>query len=645
MIGEQAPLPGTLADARMAIRALPGTENYVSRRVTSERAAERGFNRLVDELTIQLDGENMRMLLPFMAGWRKDEADRILSEPQLQPFNSRLDLSSDPQERRQQFLIIGTYLRLNYESKRSKAHVNPDEVRHAADRLRLFHRFAIKNLFSNQAFDIEDKMRGFDPEARHASAPEVSDEHLENVRKISRQAAKEFGVDESDLYQKVLDSSDGGSSDSAFDFLRGKKGDPEVRAVLERTIVDLANNRAVQIEKLQLYWEAVKFSLEMGVDWKTFLEIYRFSQGHVITANSLHYMLDPKNFLDLMKKAAPESRRRIKKGEVPTYFEIVYERASIEGYPDRADTVEELKEKWNRVYKRLIGISSLFDIYGFTPKGNYRLVAPTWIGASPRGYELHFPNHLGELVSYQILNPREPEDLFMINASHEATHFAHEAILRAGINKGAIEIGAAERIKKSVKEDLAMMVAEQVSGRRSRKPRDVDKNEKEKKERFVSLDEAIAKRRQRPYAIIQQGVTREMEVLWKQGTRDLSPKQTQTLIDKFNFAIKAWFSLGVPIDFPYHRAATNINILEWDDGLSYSSPETTEQVKGLREAFEERFGRRWIFDRSARIMLAGLLAETGTNRDYDTYAGFVRNADLDETTQKLNSWGIDTDKI
>ena len=641
--GEHIHLPETLADAKMAVLALPGAENYIPKGMDSQPEVEEGLRRLTHDVLWQLDSENMSMILPYMAGWQKNEAERILSEPELQPFSGRLDLSSNPQERRQHFLLIGTYLRLDYESKKTKANENQEEARRAADMLRLFHRFAIKNLFSNQVFYVEDKMNGFDPEERHDLAPKVSDELLERVRKISRQTAREFGVNESDLYQDVLDSSEGGSSVAAFDFLRGKKGKPEVRAVLERTIEYLVNDKAIQVEKLQLYWEAVKFSLEMGVDWKTFLQIYRFPQSHVIAANSLRYMLDPKNFLDLIKKAAPQSFERIKKGEVPTYFEIVYGRAVTEGYPDKADTTGELKQKWDRVYKRLVGISSLFDIYGFTPKGNYRLVAPVWIGATPRGYNINSHNFRGELVSFQILNPREPEDLFMSNAAHEATHFAHEAILQAGINKGVIEIGAAERVAKSVREDLAQMIAEQVDRIYPRKSR--GRSQKERQGEFVSLDHAIALRRQIPYAIIQQGITKEMEMLWKKGSRRLSSDHAKEIIDRFNFAVKAWFSLGVPIDFPYHRATTNINILEWDDGLSYLSPETTEQVRGLREAFKQRFGRKWILQKEARIMLAGLLAETGTNRDYDTYAEFVRNADLDETTQKLNSWGIDTDKI
>lgn len=661
---EFSPMPATLNDARIAVRNLPGAKNYISRDIIHGPEIDKRIDILVSETLKELDAENMMPLIANNLGWSDEEAYEFFSHPARQPYRSKMEFSTDSGERAEQFLTIGTYLLMLYKNVRETAD-NDADVLKAADLLRNFQDFAVYNLFQQDVLDFTDEANGISPDDRHAGILKPGFSTLALLEESAKAIALKEEKDWHEVYNNALAATEGGNLQTAFSFIMNRNGDPAVRNTLQLAIERQVDNYENQIRKIKLLWSIDSFRLRMGIDWETYLEIGNLPNSQIIKDRLINFLSRQdltEEVMEHLKREAPVSAKKIEDGGVANYWDALTERAAYHKLPDQIDSPEELAEKKERVWNKLRSILPL--AFDDTPT-NF-IDAPVRMGASLRASNTTYYNTSGELVNVVILDPRDKEDHFEEVTGHELGHKLHARMLIAAEEAGYLPQGSNERVPSSVKEEFSQLVENQIGMiNSSDKKEEVgdDGSDTKSQGEFRDLVHAVVYRRQAPYALIQQEVRLEMEKLWNQGNQlwDLSEGQSRKIIETVKPMADKWYHEGVPLYFPYHRVHTNINLLAPDDGLVYVRKQLSDGIsqepvsvlsetnigkpKDMKAAFEYRFGGKWILDKNARKVLLGLLAETGKNYNILTYGDYVLNADVDQISNQLQEWGIDSEKV
>lgn len=672
---EFVPLPTSLHDARIAVRNLPGAENYIPKDALSGNEIDKGADTLVDELLNELDAEGSRILATNNMGWSDAEAEEFFSHPERQPFSSKLKLSPNLGEKTDQLLTVGTYLRLRYVGALDKTTSDSDEereeaqqnVRDAGDRLKNFFDFSVKTLFVQEEYDRADEALGIDPPDRRAGTIEPEKSILSLIETAARSVAEQEGRDWGEVYGATLAIIEGGNFTTAQTFLLNKNGDPVIRKTLQKAIETNARDLQKQIRKVQAAWTVDVFRMSMGLDWEMYLKINNYPDSTTVEDRLLSFLERPglvAETLEHMRREAPQSYETVKAGGVANYAKLYDERAAFLNLPDTVDSPSELEEKKDRVWQTLARVLPL----AFEDSPLYHVNAPTRIGATPRAVHITYRNREKQIVNIVILDPRETDELFMETTAHELGHILHTRMLKAAEDVGDLPERSKERVPDVVRETLAILVGDQARILYQEDHAAISSDPEQPAEaraegEFRDLDYAILNRRQAPYALTQQAVRLEFETLWNQGVRDweLSEEHARVTIERTQPKVDEWYRAGVPIESPHFQVGSNLNVLTPDDGLRYMGEylkdpgisdgsgqdeisEGEETPTGIKEAFEKRFGPLWLENPDARKVLLGLMVETGRNYDTGSYPEYILSADTMKLNEQLAQWGIDPNK-
>ena len=137
---------------------------------------------MVSDVTRQLDAENMIGFITFALALSQAERDNFFQLPERKPFQAKLVLSRDADERRQVFLTIGTYLTLKYKEIRERKGEHSEETKSAAENLRMFYEYSSYNLFAELDYNFSDKINGLVGRDKKAT---VGDEIAEFFQKYT----------------------------------------------------------------------------------------------------------------------------------------------------------------------------------------------------------------------------------------------------------------------------------------------------------------------------------------------------------------------------------------------------------------------------------------------------------------------------
>ncbi len=516
-------------------------------------------------------------------------------------------------------------------------------------------------MFAQHDFDVTDQIEGINPNDRRNGTIHVTEDMRAVIVEETERVAKDFGVNPQQLYQQVLDATEGGSYSLITSFLWFKRGEPPLRRSLEAILLRRVTNAELNLKKLQLVWATEVYRQNMGIDLEMLYELGGYPNTNTIEERIHAFLNNPSDVnevLGLLKEEVPEMLVASQDNGIPMdIYRILDEYTTHHGYRDTSESREELLAKWQETSEKLRPILPLASVE--TPL--IHTVVSSQMGASTRAFEVTYRNFENRIVGVDILNPREDKDKFLESATHELIgHRVHIQMLLRAEQEGLIDPGANERVNQSIKEDFAQLV-EGAIGRVFR-----SRDEQSQQTEFRGLIQSIFKRLDGPYALIQLAVRREMENLWRQGKRGpLTEEDALALTNHFAGIVRNWYLEGFPITFPTYGLINNLNAIDLYDGVKYlgdymsdnafqtqiqpgipvDTNERTEKSIDMKTAFTQRFTDRWLEKPEARAVLLMLMAESGRNSDTSTYGSYILNADVNEIKNTLHSWGITDDLI
>ncbi len=636
------PQERSLAKARLAVLALPGIDNYVSDPDASETEIDRELETMVTDVTKQFDAENMTRFITYGLAWSDKEASSFFAHPERQPFQSKIDFAEDFEARREQFLAIGNYLGAKNEQVRTQEGSESEEREKAIKNLRIFHDYSTENLFGERVFGFQDKFNGFNPEDRRKGKIKPSEEILSLMEKAAKESAEEMKENWKKVYQGVIQVTEGGNYETAFSFLLNHQGHAAVRRALEITLEKRRQNKDLAVEKLHLLWKIEAYRLSMGIDLDLFYQINGLPKGSVIEERLHQFMrrddLVAEMKAHLVKETPNVSKALEERGKSINFWEMLSERTRHQHLPHQPASHDELEAKKKRVWTEM---AQFLPSIAFEETVTSFIYAPFDMGALVRGRNITYPNRKNRHVRFSIVNPRDEEILFAETTGHEIGHKLHAIVLRAAEDAGFVPERSWEKQPNPIKEEISRPVEDQV-GKIMRAPK--------KEGEWRGLWPAYLSRRQAPYALTQRAVRKQMEEMWFQGKRvwDLEKEEITKILEELEPEVARWYAEGVPMVVPSQTVQSNIDLLDSLDGLAYLLKYVTEDERkyfDAKTAFENRFGEVWLDNKDARVVLFGLMTETGNNDDITTYGDFVLKADIRKIKERLKSWGFSEEDI
>lgn len=586
----------------------------------------------------------MMLDISQLLGWSKKEADRFFSHPERKPLQSGFSFSENEVEAFEQVSAIGTYLRLKYEQSREA-----DSKAEAGELLRQFYTNAVNYFLAPRCFLREDKWLGIDSQERLKGEIEgPNEEVLGEFWKAAVTVAESRKLKEPlELMEQMLAVTEGGNIATIFTYLTGKGGQPELREALGLVYENRLRNKELGIEKLQQVWVGEAIRLSMGINLDFWLELNGFPKAEIVE-EKLHEFLNREDLVrevwqHLEVEAGDVIAEAKALGSKINFWDILTARAEHYGFDNKVESVEERKAKDGRA-KKIIG-----ELFPLTREelDTRLVVSTTRFGATARPFTSTYPNEKDQPVEVIVLNPRESEKELVGYAGHEiGGHSLHHQMLRRAAEAGIVPENTWDKLPGSVKEELAILVEDQVIKlfQRDQSKGAVESGElaTKKGKEWSDFWNAFINRRQASYGLTQLKVRKLMEKRWLAGERDLKKVEAERMIDELEPKVTEWYAEGVPIEVP-HAVLNNINPLALLDGLVYLK----EYVVGesVREAFKQRFGEIWVDKPEARAVLLALMVETGKQSDKAITGGFVSDADIEEIKEMLVEWGIKEEEI
>lgn len=622
-----------LHKAERRVWQLPGAEVYKE---------SGGIDKLITEVANEIDATTTIPRIAHVLGWTQDTKDDFFSNQARQPFKSGIHLEHDQEARTEQLADIGSYLKVKYDQSTDET-----EKKSAARKLRTFSEYALWNLFSQEFYVLEDEINGITPQGRASGEIAPTAEMLTLFKQEAIKKAEDE-TEAEDLYRRAREATDNAHFPFAKNFLDNHRGDKKVRDVLSGVVEQRFTDKELQIKYLQLTWKTHAFLLQMGIDWETYLEIYDFPNSENLARN-LETALESDSretqaLLAHMQTETPHAARKRAEDKEIDYAKVQFERATSHGFPQEAESDEQLREKIREVEQHAYHLLPLGDV---SLETSHVEAVTSKVGAM-RAWNFTYTNTEGIPINVVSNNPRRSKKRFAAAQLHELTHKAHSFLLQQLEKQGIYQKGSYYEIARDVKEEIAELLEVQMRIIRGSEPATTQRDSPD-------LEKAIIIRRSIVEALTQQTVAQEVERRLKAGQTHLSREQAGELVDQIQPRISALYKKGTGINHPYETLLTNLDPLDHHDGMAYISPnlkgktekkDTGTDSETLGNVFYERFGRpHWINDNDAYILFLGLLAHSGAHPDTTTtYKDFIRTADIQQLRRALEGYGISTQR-
>ncbi len=704
MVTTEAPLLGVnqletcqdFSRARSRVLELEGMEHYLPEEQTRE-LVEKAIDQMVEQVTLEIDSAGMKVWWGQLSGWSEKETEEYFSHNNRQLYKSELKLSEDAAERKEQMIVIGNYLRLNYERLRdSKARTKT--VDKAKNRLREFFAYAFYDIFAEPAFAIDDEIIGLNPADRQLGELKTNPERIKQLRVFCEQVVEETETELSPekLFEEVMLATEGGNLSTTWSYLTGNSGLPEVRRVLEKEEANQVKGQDRTVRELQLVWETVAFSMEMGVDQDLIYEINNLPTGDKAEEEIGKFMNREELVLETWKLLQAETpnvlKMAVESGEPIDVRELLQERAENKGFSGKVESEAELNKKIQFAEGLMRQLLPLV----FREAEFLMVEYPYRLGSITRDYNLTLHNRDKQLLKAQFVNPRNELDIFLTACGHERLgHLAHTNMIQLGVENGKLPKSVNwNKIPDPIKEEMAILVEQQLKLIKNRDEQadnqeaelkktespevvdtdsDTDEEDETKGMVWADLYLAFLYRRQAPKAVAQRQVRLLMEQRWLDGKRKaLTNKEADEIATIVNPMITRWYGEGLPLMAINDETAGNINMTDPLDGIKYIADffdaeepasllsrilemgaslgagvfsglvnRLSKEKLSLKKAFEKEFGEIWFDNPKARAVYLALLVETGENHKTKTYPGFVARANPKGIIEEFGQWGIE----
>ncbi|MBI2010338.1 MAG: hypothetical protein HYS86_04160 [Candidatus Chisholmbacteria bacterium] len=652
-----------LLENHQALLAIPGVQQYIDQAPNPEA----GLKKMAEELTSHLDARIERDFTIHVAGWSQKEADDFFGLPERKLFESQVTLATDPEARQRQLIHIGTYLYSRYRDAAQKEKApepsspEAEKAQTAADALLKFIDAATYDIFLKDDFELSDRYFGIDPEGRKQGKVKPSPTILNLIDAVIKHTEPDEDK-QAGLKQEVLAATEEGHFPPMVDILFGYNYPTRIRHVLERVWEKRARDPDLTREKVQLAAKSYHFLLSMGINLDTYLKLNGFPNTATTIAAVESFLEDTApDFKAKLAAEAPESAANLNIHQPVTVWQMLTEIARRQNYPPERETTTDIEKKLKQIQAQLSQILPFSALE--TPY--YETVAPTNVAASRRGWNMpiRLADEKNSLLIVNIIDPFAPPQLFLQIKGHEDTHKFHFYVVKRGEIAGAIDKNSWEKIDTRATEDIAQLVEDQL-GQIEEPPTSAESPAETASSDLLG---AFFKRLRGPWSLIQLQVRHQLEDLANQGKdlQHLSDQDATGIITQLDRRIPYWYSLG-KLNFraPAHWLFSRLNVLNPMDGTSYlyseiaqaqaknqpAAPATAETTLAtttepkepltLEQAFTARFGKIWLPNPSARLVLYGVMITSATERNYDKIVASVSQADPQVIKAQLLSWGI-----
>jgi len=644
-------------EARSALLGLPGADRYkLKDRTKISLTPEESAKAAIDAILLD-QSTDLQHGIPYFLGFDEQEGRDFFAVPGREPFTCGIEFSQDVNERKEQNLIIGNYLRIRYEVAKTSG--IKAEVDKARQQYYSFYDQALYHFYGQAQRALDDEINGID---RTDSTIQPTQQIKDEIKKACRLVVQSRGekqtvlahdssvTDEEELERAVFVATEGGNVATALPFLKNYKGEPEVREVLQEVLKSRAHNRDLIIKKLQLVYDVHAFAQDMGVDTAMLYEFVGYPDGNSTEAKLRAYIealrqdtalltiLSTETQEPTQLLRSPESRNPI------SYFDILTAHAEQHNLPDQIASPEKLQANIDEA--RGI-VDELFPVNSDGISNPLEIFIPaTRFGATTRAVTAPYRNQRLEQVTVAIVDPRGSVDYIASKFGHERAHVLHAHILKQLEDDRLTILGSFDRVPSGLKEDLAMFLQDGITKRGISKSSPQTGLSKEIMTKIWEL-------RRIPWAVTQRIVRLKMEEMRKAGIikGTLSTEHANQIIDDLQPEISDLISLRGLIEFPQESLLSFLSAPFEEDALvyvgkfinpnletphhsaasvgeGYSGDTPQKTFEDVKAAFIGRFGDGWVNNPVARECYLGLLRQTGTDSSIESLIHVISTFDL-----------------
>lgn len=410
----------------------------------------------------------------------------------------------------------------------------------------------------------------------------------------------------------------------------------------------LSRDYTLSFFKIKLGWEIWKIVRSIGMNVDTFLDLIDFPTAKVVKEKLLAFQSDKKfveEVLNHMKDELPQSYKKYKKLGFLFIHELFNEEAKRKKYPKKLRDISKIKEMIKCCE------DEVFSYFPLARKASprYIIMNPTHPASLIRAFQSSTRNVKNLPINVIVMTPRiNHEDEYLPTLAHETAHRIHRVIDEMGEKSKVLEKDASKRIPVSITEEFSQLVESQFYN-----DHNLFYKKKFKGKFFPNFKSAYVQRFQVPYALVQLGIREKFDKLWDEGfVGDITPEMIWDLKTEFDKKVQKW--MGTGINFVWEGAFNSLDLFSsanLDDGLVYmkryvadeeESLDKNEENKSmsLKDAFEKRFGRKWLKSKDARIILLWLFLESGRNYKVENYYKLALSKDSQECFEELKLIGI-----
>ena len=661
--------PESLADAKVAMLALPGMRNYTEASGNDEEA----LSVATDDILTRMQSLAEISWVTYLNGMSAEQARARISDDRRKPYETLLDEPTDRNTLLSHYLTVGSYLAHRY------AQEPTDEQ--ARQNLKRFEEHSVHVIFRPLSDNLNDRIWGIDPDARQVGTiTGPNEEASARIQAVAHATAQKHAVDPTSLENAIYAATAGGDLQLLTTYLLDYRGEAPLRDALEQIFTQTTSHPTYSREKVRLVLLVEQFKRKVGLSLNDAYRLNGFDATaleHAATA-FLEQPQGVSEVIEHLRRETPDVLRsvlgqeragQILAGEEPSpddlkaiatinFFELINEtNRRKDDVKDEIPSVDVITERNERLILQWQALSPLSTM----PSEGFTLHVNARHGATRRAFNCSYDSgKKGEkhAVGDSMLNPFEGDARFWRVNAHEQTHADHNNILQLAERAGYIDKGSAGSLSSGVKEMLALLMDN--AAQEYRKAQRGGNEESltpinSPGLRYPDLKYALIHRFQAPYALTQLRVRQAVHAHLDQGHETLSDEMVDTIIEQTNKSAQEDGLKGVGVSSPRLTLLGNVAELMPYDGLTYIAgdlkprkPGNESGIPPVRKALEARFGKDWLWNESAaqaRAILYALYAETGkhtqgTENDFEALAEFVRSTSVEDAHTILDFIGI-----
>ncbi|WKZ23651.1 MAG: hypothetical protein QY312_02700 [Candidatus Dojkabacteria bacterium] len=502
--------------------------------------------------------------------------------------------------------------------------------------------------YQKYAMERTDLYFGITPYMRATGNLQVTSVHEAQFNYFTAIAAQELHQPVEEIRTKLLNAAQGNLA-RLKEYFATCQYDDELKTIITAYRQAAAGDHALTDNNIRLAFRIWQDLYAYGID----LDAYLLLMGY--PKNTKQRLLQAAKNKEIhaeihahMKRERPRSFATMKRKGQVSLLDLYQEEAQLYDYP-RALRSEQETEKMIARCKTIVSRYFPLSIQETPRQLVFQVTHP--FGAT-RAYQSKTQNSNKQGITITVMTPLiDSEQDYLRTLAHETTHAIHTLILQRGKEFGVLTEQQENSIPSSVMEDFSQLVEGQFS---TETPKRISQKSGKY---FANFSQALGSYWQIPYSLLQLCAREYFETLIRQGVSSLTSDHIAELRIMLNKISTESFEKTVRLHRDAFDALTWVSSLSPYDGLVYAKrfivpPKTTKSIKsekstntGMNTNFEKRFGKKWIDNPEARIILYWLLLESGRNHATETFGEYIDTIEVTSCLQELEKIGISTEEF